>query len=123
MKKPASILIVEDDGLIAMQLQEFLKRSGYDVPDPVASGEEAIESVNARLPDLVLMDIRLGGEIDGIEAARQIRKAVSVPVIFLTAHTDMNDLSRTRQVRASGCIAKPFIEDDVLAAIGKALRR
>ena len=74
--KNQSILIVEDDGLIALHLQELLQNAGYDIPPPVASGEEAIEYVRTcPLPDLILMDVTLDGRIDGIETARQIQKS------------------------------------------------
>jgi CheY-like chemotaxis protein len=80
MKDP-SMLIVEDDGLIALHLQELLRNSGYNVPGPVASGEEAIEYVRTSpLPDLILMDITLDGKLNGIETARQIRKISDIPV-------------------------------------------
>jgi CheY-like chemotaxis protein len=93
MKTP-SILIVEDDGLIAIHLQEILQKAGYHVPDPLASGEEAIDYVKAySCPDLILMDITLNGKLDGIETAQQIRTCNDIPVIFLTAHSDANRLA------------------------------
>jgi DNA-binding response OmpR family regulator len=118
-----SILIVEDDGLIVLRLQEFLKKNGYTIPEPVPTGEEAIESAGNSPPDLVLMDIRLAGKIDGIEAARIIREHSGVPVIFLTAHSEIRQLDRVKQVKPAGYIMKPFIEDEVLAAIGKVLKK
>src|SRR5665647_1618669 len=89
-----SILIVEDDSLIALYLQELLQNAGYNVPDPVASGEEAIEHVRTcPLPDLILMDITLDGKLNGIETARQIEKISDIPIIFLSAHSDMGLLA------------------------------
>lgn len=120
MKNPL-ILIVEDDGLIALSLMQLLQKSGFDVPDPVVSGEEAIDYVRTSLPDLVLMDIRLAGKIDGIEASRQIRKHSCIPIIFLTACYEMNLLARAEEVSPSDFIVKPFIEKDLLSAITKAL--
>jgi len=120
MKNP-SILIVEDDGLIALSLMQLLQKSGFDVPDPVVSGEEAIDYVRTSLPDLVLMDIRLAGKIDGIEASREIRKYSGIPIIFLTAFYEMNLLTRAGEVSKSDFIVKPVIEKDLLSAIRKAL--
>ena len=121
--KNQSILIVEDDGLIALHLQELLQNSGYDVPDPVASGEEAIEYVRTcPLPDLILMDVTLDGRIDGIETARQIQKSSNIPVIFLSAHSEMNRLAQGEEVRPSGFLGKPFIGSDVISAVEKALQ-
>lgn len=119
-----SVLIVEDDGLIALSLLEFLKRSGYDTPGPVASGEDAIEYLEKfPLPDLILMDIALDGRMDGIETLRQIRKCSDIPVIFLTAHNDPATIARAGEVTPSGFIVKPFVESDVILLIRKTLNR
>lgn len=102
---------------------ELLQKCGYDVPDPVRSGEEAIDSVKASPPDLILMNINLTGKITGIEAARRIRKSAGIPIIFLTAHTrtDLNDL--VKEVPRSGFIMKPFSDDDICLAIEMALKQ
>jgi len=122
-QKNQSILIVEDDGLIALHLQELLQNAGYDVPPPVASGEEAIEYVRTcPLPDLILMDVTLDGRIDGIETARQIQKSFGIPVIFLSAHSATNRLSQRDEVKPYGFLGKPFIGSDVIAAVEKALQ-
>lgn len=116
-----TILIVEDDGLIALWLIEFLSTSGYKVKSPVSSGMEAIESVRTFPPDLILMNIRLPGKIDGIETARQIRNTSDIPVLFLTAHVDIKDLSRAKEINLSVFIMKPIIENEILFEIGNAL--
>ena len=74
-----SILIVEDDGVIALRMQEMLTKSGYIVADPVAFGEDALEQIAEKHPDLVLMDIELMGEIDGIETTRLIQERFEIP--------------------------------------------
>jgi CheY-like chemotaxis protein len=120
--KDLSILIVEDDSLIALHLQELLQNSGYEVPDPVASGEEAIEYVRTcPIPDLILMDVTLDGKLDGIETARQIWKSIDVPIIFLTAHSDTNRLASAEDLAACKVIGKPFLWPDVISAIEGAL--
>jgi CheY-like chemotaxis protein len=118
------ILIVEDDSLIALHLQELLQNAGYDVPDPVASGEEAIEYVRTSpLPDLILMDITLDGKLNGIETARQIEKISDIPVIFLSAHSDMELLASEGKSAPTAFIAKPFIGVDILQKVEKMLHR
>jgi CheY-like chemotaxis protein len=119
-----SILIVEDDSLIALHLQELLQNAGYDVPDPVASGEEAIEYVRTSpLPDLILMDITLDGRLNGVETARQIEKISDIPVIFISAHSDMELLASEGKSAPTAFIAKPFIRDDILQKVEKMLHR
>jgi len=119
-----TILIVEDDGLIALHLEELLQNSGYDVPDPLASGEEAIEFVRtSSLPDLILMDITLDGKLNGIETARQIRKISDTPVIFLSAHADLKLLTSDDDATPTTFIAKPFNGADVVQTVEKMLQR
>ena len=118
-----SILIVEDEGLIALHLMEILANAGYRVLDPIASGEEALRHLEKiPPPDLVLMDITLDGSLDGIETARQIRKKCTVPVIFLTAHSNGHIIARAQEVSPCGYIIKPVMEKDLLEHVGRALR-
>jgi len=102
------ILIVEDEGLIAMDLQERLEKLGYPVAGVAASGEEALEVASGQLPTLILMDIRLKGQMDGIEAAARIRERLDIPVIFVTAHTDEKTLERAKAAGPLSYIVKPF---------------
>ena len=88
------VLVVEDQRLVAADLEDTLKRLGYEVVGSVASGEEAIaKSIDVR-PDLVLMDIRLRGEMDGIQAAAAIRERMEVPIVYLTAYADEETVRR-----------------------------
>ena len=121
-KKP-SILIVEDEGLIALHLQEVLEKSGYDITDMVPSGEDAIGCVEASVPDLILMDITLDGKLDGIETARHIRKRSDIPIIFLTAHSQTKRLMAADDLAPYGFLGKPFDLSDVISAVEKALHR
>ena len=116
------ILIVEDEGLIALHLMEILTNAGYRVLEPVASGEEALRQLgNNPRPDLILMDITLDGSLDGIETTRKIRKMCTIPVIFLTAHSNSLIISRAKEVSPCGYIVKPVMEKDLLEHVEKAL--
>ena len=90
------ILVVEDESIVAKDIQNSLKKLGYIVPTIVASGEKAIEEVEQTRPDLILMDIMLKGEMSGIEVANIIRERFDIPVIFLTAYADDNTLAKLR---------------------------
>jgi len=116
-----SILIVEDEGLVAKDVQNRLISQGYDISGWVISGEEAIAKVEASPPDLVLMDIHLKGSIDGIEAAEQIREKHDVPVVFVTALADDDTLDRAKVADPFGYILKPFSERDLHSTIEIAL--
>lgn len=117
------ILVVEDERVVARDIEKRLKRLGYVIPASVASGEEAIEKVAELRPDLVLMDIRLKGQMDGIEAAEQIRADFDTPVIYLTAYADEATLQRAKVTEPFGYIVKPFDERDLHVAVEVALRR
>src|SRR5579863_7317599 len=117
------ILVVEDENVVALDIQRDLISFGYVVPATAASGEEAIEKAAALRPDLVLMDIRLRGAIDGIEAAEEIRTRFDIPAIYLTAYADPATLSRARLTGALGYLIKPFGERELHAAVEVALYR
>ena len=120
----ASVLIVEDDGLIAMHLSEMLERAGYCVPDPEYSGEITLDHLKTRpRPDVILMDIGLGGKLDGIETAREVRKLYNIPVIFLTAFPQEDRIAEEGEDTGCGYILKPCLEEEIVAAIGKALKK
>jgi PAS domain S-box-containing protein len=117
----AKILIVEDEGLTAMELQRKLKLAGYDVPTFAFSGKEAIKKAEEIKPDLVLMDIFLKGKIDGIDAAEEIKKNMGVPIIFLTAHGDKNTQKRAKSTEPFAYLLKPFDIDLLRQNIDQAL--
>jgi len=120
---PPRILITEDEIMVARDLEERLHRFGYRVADIVDSGEEAVQKAATLHPDLVLMDIRLSGELDGIAAAAQIRSAHKTPVVFLTAHADVGTLERAGMSEPFGYIVKPFDEQALHAALEMAFYR
>lgn len=117
------ILIVDDERLIAAAVQEMLKFLGHSVADVAVSAEEALQKAASMRPDLVLMDIRLKGEMDGIEAATAIRAEYGIPVVFLTAHADAAMRERAEATSPYGYIVKPFKVADIRAAIEGAIHR
>jgi two-component system cell cycle sensor histidine kinase/response regulator CckA len=117
----AKILVVEDEGLVALGLKQALQRTGYVVPAMASSGEEAIELARQLGPDLILMDIQLKGSMDGISAAELIWKEMEVPVVYLTAHADETTLARARRTAPFGYVLKPFQERELQLTIEMAL--
>ncbi|MGC9505327.1 hybrid sensor histidine kinase/response regulator [Baaleninema sp.] len=117
------ILIVEDEAIVADDIAYRLENLGYEIADIVASGEEAIEAATKELPDLVLMDIMLQGEIDGIEAARVIRERLNLPVVYLTANADRATLERAKLTVPLGYVLKPFKDRELQVTIEIALTR
>jgi PAS domain S-box-containing protein len=115
------ILIVEDDGIIAVHLQSILTGLGYAVAALVASGEEAIELAAEIQPGLVLMDVRLAGTMDGIEAGGQIRARWNIPVVYMTAHMDDDLLQRAMLTDPYGYLVKPVQDRELHATIEMAL--
>ncbi len=104
----ARILVVEDEGIIAADIQSRLSDLGYEVVGLASSGEEAMQLITGERPDLVLMDIMLNGLMDGIYAAEEIRKRFAIPVVFLTSHADDATLERAKITEPFGYIIKPF---------------
>ncbi len=117
----AKILIVEDDAIIAMDIESRLKNLGYSVSGSANYGEKAIEKVEELKPDLVLMDIVLKGDMDGIEAAEIIRSRFDIPVVFLTAYADEERLEKAKLTVPFGYILKPFQDRDLQITIEMAL--
>jgi diguanylate cyclase (GGDEF)-like protein/PAS domain S-box-containing protein len=117
------VAIVEDEGIVAMYLQSLLTTWGYDVVAIMSSGEDALAFTVETPPDLVLMDIQLRGEMDGIEAALAIRTTLDLPVVFLTAYSDDATLSRVGSTEPYGFVRKPFDERDLRIAVEMAIFR
>ena len=117
------ILIVEDEIIVATDIESTLLSLGYDVVDIVASGEEAIQKAQELQPDFVLMDIRLQGQLDGIQAAEAILGILSVPILFLTAYADQKTLERAKLAKPMGYILKPFEERELYTTIEVSLYR
>ncbi|MBD2211824.1 response regulator [Nostoc linckia FACHB-104] len=119
----ANILIVEDEAIVAKDLRNRLTRFGYTVPGVASSGQEAINKALELSPDLVLMDIKLKGQMDGIQAADEIHKHLDIPIIYLTAYADDNTLERAKITDPFGYLLKPFKERELQTNIEIALTK
>ncbi len=115
--KNTRIAIVEDEWTIAEEIKMVLQSMQYDVTSMSSSGEEAIQNAEKDKPDLVLMDIVLEGEMDGIVAANEIRSRFNIPIIYLTAYTDDKILERASITEPFGYIVKPFVNEDLKISI------
>lgn len=119
--EPPAIFIVEDEAIVANDIMETLKSLGYDVPGIAKSGEIAIEKVGALRPDLVLMDIHLATQMDGVETAGKIHILYGIPVIYLTAYADKELLDRAKVTMPYGYVIKPYDERELHSVIEMAL--
>lgn len=115
------VFVVEDEALVAMELEDRLVGLGYDVVGTAARGEEVPDAVTRAPVDLVLMDIRLAGKLDGIETAARLRERLDVPVIFLTAYSDRETLDRATKAEPFGYLLKPFEQRELHATVQMAL--
>jgi CheY-like chemotaxis protein len=116
-------LIVEDEILIAEELRERLSRLGFSVIAAVDSAEEGIAIATRERPDLVLMDIRLKGAKDGVQAAEEIHQHVDVPIVYLTAYSDHQTVDRAKRTEFDGFILKPFQRRELQSTIEIAMQR
>ena len=119
--KKKQILIVEDERIVAEDIKISLQRLGYSVPGTAASGEDAVKKAQDMRPDLVLMDIVLGGEMDGIEASALIRSRFGIPVVYLTACSDRKTLKKAKITDPFGYIVKPYENKDLQTKVEVAL--
>jgi len=118
-----NILVVEDESIVALDLENGLRSLGYSVPALASSGEEAIQKAAETRPDLVLMDIRLRGDMDGVEAAGEIRARFDIPVVYLTAFADDDIVRRARSTEPYGYLIKPFEERQLHTTVEMALHK
>jgi CheY-like chemotaxis protein len=117
------IMVVEDDVIIASLIESRLKKIGYSVTGIFDRGEEAISAAAEQQPDLVLMDISLRGDIDGIDAAGDIAGRLGIPCVFLTSYSDRDTIERAKATKPEGFILKPFTDDALRSTIEIAFSR
>lgn len=117
MAKALKAFIVEDEAITAMYLKRYLSERGYDVLKPAATGEDAALRIPAEGPDLVLMDIRLGGPMDGVDTAKAILDQGDVNIVFMTGYESEDVRARTLEVRNIGFLSKPFTRISLDAVI------
>lgn len=115
------ILIVEDDWFVSMEMEHILETDGHDVVGVASSGDEAMALAAQERPDLILMDIRLRGESDGVEAAIEIYRTLGIRCLFCSAHTDPGTIERAQVAKPVGWLAKPFSGPQLTEAIAAAL--
>jgi len=118
-----SVLVVEDEVVIARDIQRTLLDLGYRVPVIAMNGFEAVDAVEAVRPDLILMDIRLGGTLDGIQTAAKVREKYEIPIVYVSAYSDEATLARAKETGPYGYVVKPFDDRDLRTTIEVALRR
>ncbi len=117
------VMLVEDEVIVAWDLAETLKRLGYTIAGTADNAQQAILLAETAAPDIILMDIRLNGSVDGIEAARVIRERTGLGVIYLTAHDDLATMERAATTAPLGYVFKPFNEDGLRTALLRASAR
>jgi DNA-binding NarL/FixJ family response regulator len=118
--RPLRVVLVEDEAIVAWDIAETLKRLGYAIVGMADNADQALRLVETLTPDLILMDIRLNGALDGIEAARLIRERTGRGVIYLTAHADLATMERAAATEPLGYVFKPFSQEGLRAALQQA---
>ena len=114
----SNILIVEDDFIVAIDLKQHLEKIGYNVLDITDNGKDAIHKTEEINPDVILMDISLKGDMDGIDAGKQIHEQYDVPLIYLTGYFDEKTLKRANNTEPYGFIVKPFEDKEIQNLLG-----
>jgi CheY-like chemotaxis protein len=117
---PLRVMLVEDEVIVAWDIAETVKRLGYLIVGTADNADQAIQLAETVAPDLILMDIRLNGALDGIEAARIIRERTGLGVIYLTAHADLATMERAAATEPLGYVFKPFSQDGLRSALARA---
>lgn len=119
----AKVLIVEDDSISGLTLRKLLESKGYEITGVIPSGEKAIKSIEKNRPEIVLMDIWLAGDMDGIELTRQINYKWDIPVIYITAYTDVPTMVRANKTKHHGYLQKPVDDVDLEITLESVLKK
>ncbi|PHN03702.1 LytR/AlgR family response regulator transcription factor [Flavilitoribacter nigricans] len=123
MSKPVQILIVEDEMIIGATISLHLTNAGYEVIGIIPGAEEVLPFIESTPPDIILLDIQLKGEMDGIEMASLMQEQYDIPIIYLTANSDQAHFERAKSTRPFAFISKPFKKQDILRAIELTISR
>jgi len=115
------ILIVEDDRILSLLLKTLLKNMGLEIVGVASSCDEALRVISGMLPDVILMDIKIKGHLDGIDTTREIKKIVNLPVIYTSGNSDPATLKRARELGYSAFLLKPVVESELRAELEKAI--
>ncbi|MBJ7900950.1 MAG: helix-turn-helix domain-containing protein [Cyanobacteria bacterium RI_101] len=118
---PKKVLIVEDERLVAQHIAQLLKSNGYQIGAIVSDGAAALKKVAELYPDLILLDIRIKGELDGVEVAERLQSLYHIPIIYLTAFSDTETLARVQKTNPLGYVIKPFRREQLLTTVAIAL--
>jgi two-component system, response regulator PdtaR len=116
------VLIVEDEYFLALDLETTLQRAGFEVVGVASTAEQAVRMAEARRPSVVVMDVRLAGDRDGIDAAIEIFERFAIRCVFATAHHDPHTVARAARANAAGWLAKPYAPESVIAAVRAAVK-
>lgn len=122
MKDKTRILMVEDESIVAMDIKDHLIKLGYDVTSIAKSGIDALLKAELEKPDLILMDIRLKGELTGIDVGKIIKQKLDIPIIYLTALNDEQTFQSAQAIHPSGFIVKPFVDEELQHTIEDAIQ-
>jgi CheY-like chemotaxis protein len=117
------ILIVEDEAIVALHLRQELTKLGYEMAGIATTGEQALKMIEEVFPDVILMDIHIQGEMDGIETVKRIPRYLHIPVIYVTAYSEDSTLKRASDTRPYGYLIKPFLDRELHATIKMAIER
>jgi CheY-like chemotaxis protein len=117
------VMVVEDEAVVALHLRRELSKLGYTVAGVATNGEQALKMIDEVFPDVILMDIHIQGELDGIETATRIPRYLHIPVIYLTAYSEDTTLKRAGDTHPYGYLIKPFLDRELHATIKMALVR
>jgi len=116
-----TVLIVEDERLVAQHISQLLRNDGYEICAIASDGGTALKKISEFYPDLILLDIRIKGEIDGVEVAEQVKSLYAIPIVYLTAFSDAETLERAQKTNPQGYIIKPFRREQLLSTVAIAL--
>ncbi len=118
---PKRIIIVEDEGIVAMDISKCLSSMGYEIAFVADSGEKMLEQLKTRPADLILMDVELKGSLNGLETAKLVKENNNIPIVFLTAFEDDATIAKIQELSTDGYLVKPFEDDNLKKTIDRIL--